>query len=73
MAPLANSPMKMSASSMFMRIIVPVARTMRSGMKFFMVPTTSRNLLPMNRCPRSMIGAPYPSSEDTWMIDWSAS
>ena len=57
-APLANSPMKMSPSSMFMRIMRPVARTTRSGMKFFIVPTTWLKRLPMNRCPRSMIGAP---------------
>ena len=39
-APLVYSPMKMSPSSMFMRIIWPVARTMRSGMKLRIVPTT---------------------------------
>ena len=45
--------MKMSPSSMFIRIVVPVARTTRSGMKFFIVPTTSRNREPMKRCARS--------------------
>ena len=58
MPPLSNSPMKMSPSSMFMRIMVPVARTIRSGMKFFIVPTTDLKRLPMNRWPMSMIGAP---------------
>jgi hypothetical protein len=32
--------MKISPSSMFMRIIRPVARTIRSGMKLRIVPTT---------------------------------
>jgi hypothetical protein len=50
--------MKMSPSSMFMRIMVPVARTMRSGTKFFIVPTTCANRLPMQRWPMSMMGAP---------------
>ena len=52
-----------------MRIIVPVARTIRSGMKLRIVPTTWANGLPVNHMPRSMIGAPYPSRDDTWMVD----
>ena len=49
-APLANSPMKMSPSSMFMRIMRLVARTMRSGMKLRIVPTTCVRSAPTNRC-----------------------
>ncbi|MNC91144.1 hypothetical protein D3C83_73430 [compost metagenome] len=64
--------MKMSPSSMFIRIIVPVARTTRSGMKFFIVPTTALNRLPISTWARSMIGAPYPSRDDVCSTDWSA-
>ena len=34
----SNSARKISPSSIFMRIIVPVARTIRSGTKFLIVP-----------------------------------
>jgi hypothetical protein len=39
-APLSNSPMKMSPSSMLVRAIVPVAAVIRSGMKLCSTPTT---------------------------------
>ena len=50
--------MKMSPSSMFIRIIVPVARTIRSGTKLRIVPTTAAESAPTTSAPMSMIGAP---------------
>ena len=57
-APLANSPRKMSPSSMLTRAIVPVSRIIRSGMKFRITPTTAVRSEPMYQCPMSMTGAP---------------
>ena len=64
-APPSNSPMKMSPSSMFARIIVPVSRIIRSGTKFLSTPTTDVRSASMNQWPRSITGAPYPSSDET--------
>jgi hypothetical protein len=57
-APLANSPMKMSPSSMLVRAIVPVASISRSGMKSRSTPTTAVRSESMNQWPMSMTGAP---------------
>ncbi len=45
---------------------MPVSAIMRSGTKFRITPTTAVRSEPMNQCPMSMTGAPYPSSEATW-------
>ena len=55
---LPNSQIHMSPSSMLSRCIRPVARTIRSGTKLRMVPTTAFNSAPTHSCMMSMIGAP---------------
>ncbi len=54
----SNSHSHMSASSMFIRCILPVARTMRTGTKLRMVPTTLASGRPIHQCMMSMTGAP---------------
>jgi hypothetical protein len=48
----------MSPSSMFIRSIVPVERSIRTGTKLRMVPTTLVSGLSTHQCMMSMIGAP---------------
>jgi hypothetical protein len=67
MAPLANSPMKMSPSSMLARVMRPVSRITRSGTKLRITPTTAVRSESMNQWPRSITGATYPSSDETAM------
>jgi hypothetical protein len=43
----------------------------RKGTKFFSSPTTLVSLLPMNQRLRSMMGAPYPSKDETLSSDFS--
>ena len=54
----SNSHIHMSPSSMFIRSIVPVERTIRTGTKLRMVPTTLVIGLSTHQCMMSMIGAP---------------
>ena len=58
MAPLANSPMKMSPSSMLVRVIFPVAAIIRSGTKLRITPTTEVRSESMSQWPMSITGAP---------------
>ena len=57
-APSPNSAIHMSPSSMLARVIWPVSRTIRSGTKLRMVPTTAVSGAPSHQCMMSMIGAP---------------
>ena len=48
----------MSPSSMLALVILPVSRTIRTGTKLRMVPTTAVSGAPSHQCMMSMIGAP---------------
>ena len=52
---------------MLVRAMAPVAAISRSGTKLRSTPTTAVRPDSMNQCPMSMTGAPYPSSEATWI------
>ena len=57
---------------MLARLIWPVSRTIRTGTKLRIVPTTAVIGAPSHQCMMSMIGAPYPSIEETAIRSASA-